>query len=147
MEQPTGIGWPEEFTPAVALDRAFDARYGLEVLSHDVPGEGVVHGRVAVRDELKTEHGFVHGGVFAAAAEALASQGTAVAVIPDGFAAMGLSNDTTVLADVTGGAIGFEARVRSRGEDAWLWTVEATADDGTTVAFSRVTVAVRPFRR
>jgi 1,4-dihydroxy-2-naphthoyl-CoA hydrolase len=147
VEPPTGIGWPEEFTPAVALDRSFDARYGLEIVGHDVPGEGVVHGRVAVRDELKTEHGFVHGGVFAAAAEAVASQGTALAVMPSGLAAMGLSNDTTVLADVTDGAIAFEARVRSRGEDAWLWTVEATGDDGATVAFSRVTVAVRPFRR
>ena len=94
--------------------------------------------------ELLTRHGAVQGGVYASAAEALASRGTALAVIPDGHAAMGQGNDTTVLGRVARGAIEFEARVLSRGEDAWLWAVEARAG-GSPVAFTRVTVAVRPF--
>jgi hypothetical protein len=65
-------------------------------------------------------------------------------VIPQGFAAMGQGNDTTLLERVSDGVIELEARVRSREEDAWLWTVDATAADGSLVAFSRVTVAVRP---
>src|SRR4051795_8679577 len=126
---------PEGFTPVVAFDRCFDAQYGLEVVSDDVDGEGIVRGRVPVRDALLSEHGFVHGGVFASAAEALASRGTALSVIPDGFAAMGQGNDTTVLAPVRGGTLAVEARLLSRGDDAWLWRVEATADDGSLVAF------------
>jgi acyl-coenzyme A thioesterase PaaI-like protein len=36
---------------------------GLEVVSEDVGREGVMRGRVPVRDFLLTGHGFVHGGV------------------------------------------------------------------------------------
>jgi 1,4-dihydroxy-2-naphthoyl-CoA hydrolase len=135
---------PAGFTPAVAFDVCFDARYGLDVTHEDVAGEGVVRGRVEVAPELLTRDGFVQGGVFASAAEALASRGTALTVIPQGFAAMGQGNDTTVLEPVAEGAIELEARVLRRREDAWLWTVESVVD-GTPVAFSRVTVAVRPF--
>ena len=137
---------PAGFTPAVPFEECFDARYGLEVTYEDVAGEGVVRATVPVGGSLLTAHGFVHGGVFAAAAEALASRGTALSVIPEGSAAMGQGNDTTVVAAAGGGAIAFEARLLRRGDDAWLWSVEATADDGSLVAFSRVTVAVRPFR-
>ena len=148
--------------PVVAYDRSFDARYGLEISGHD-PEAGELRGSIAVRDDLLTEHGLVHGGVFAAAAEAIASTGTALVVMGDGDAAMGLSNDTTVLADVRGGTIQLHARAVHRGgadtpvlagasevlrgEREWVWTVDATGDDERPVAHSRVTVAVRPLRR
>jgi uncharacterized protein (TIGR00369 family) len=135
---------PQGFTPVVDLDACFDAVYGLEIVSEDVEGEGVLRGRVAVRGELLTEHGVLHGGVPAAVAEALASRGTALSVIPQGFAAMGLSNDTTILAAVRDGVVDVEARLLSRGEDAWSWTVESRDTAGRACAFSRVTVAVRP---
>ena len=132
--------------PVVAYDRSFDASYGLEILEHDAEAREL-RGRIAVRDEVLTEHGIVHGGIFAAAAEAIASTGTALEVMGDGYAAMGLSNDTTVLADVHDGTIHAHARAVSRGEREWVWTVDATGDDGAPVAHSRVTVAVRPLRR
>ena len=132
--------------PVVAYDRTFDARYGLELLEHDAEA-GEVRGRVAVRPELLTEHGLLHGGVLAGAAEALASTGTALAVMGNGDAAMGLSNDTTVLADVREGTIRAHARAVHRGEREWVWTVDAVDDDDRPVAHSRVTVAVRPLRR
>ena len=47
---------------------------------------------------------------------------------------------------MSSGTIHAEARVVVRGDDAWVWSVEASDDDGATVAFSRVTVAVRPMR-
>jgi 1,4-dihydroxy-2-naphthoyl-CoA hydrolase len=137
---------PAGFTPAVPFEVCFDAQYGLEVVSGDIEGEAlVVRGRVPVRDALLTGEGVVHGGVFATAAEALASRGTALAVIPDGFMAMGQSNDTNVLAPVSEGVIHFEARVVGRGEDAWVWTVHASDEAGRPCGLSRVTVAVRPF--
>jgi 1,4-dihydroxy-2-naphthoyl-CoA hydrolase len=132
--------------PVVAYDRSFDASYGLEISGHDAEA-AELRGRIPVREELLTRHGLVHGGVFAAAAEAIASTGTALAVMADGCAAMGLSNDTTVVADARDGAIGFHARAVSRGEREWVWTVDATGDDGAPLAHSRVTVAVRPLRR
>jgi uncharacterized protein (TIGR00369 family) len=136
-------GMPEGFTPVVPFDQCFDAQYGLEVVALDVEGEGLVRGRVPVRDELLTEQGSVHGGVFASAAEALASRGTALSVIPKGFAAMGQSNDTSILEFIGEGVIHFDARVRSRGEHLWTWTVDACDEAGRPCAHSRVTVAVR----
>ncbi|NUT57276.1 MAG: PaaI family thioesterase, partial [Agromyces sp.] len=95
--------------PVVAYDRSYDARYGLEISGHDAEA-AEIRGRIAVREEILTAHGIVHGGVFAAAAEAIASTGTALEVMGEGNAAMGLSNDTTVLADARDGVIGFFAR-------------------------------------
>jgi uncharacterized protein (TIGR00369 family) len=139
-DQPTA---PPRWEPSVPFESTFDARYGLEFLDHDAEA-AELRGRVAVKPELLTAHGHVHGGVFAGAAEAIASTGTALAVLERGEAAMGLSNDTTVLADVTGGVLHAHARAVSRGEDQWVWTVDATDDDRRPVAHSRVTVAVRP---
>jgi 1,4-dihydroxy-2-naphthoyl-CoA hydrolase len=144
VEEPAITAMPAGFTPVVPFDECFDAQYGLEVVSDDVDGEGVVRGRVPVRDLLLTERGAVHGGVFASAAEALASRGTAMSVIPHGFMAMGLSNDTNILQPVSEGVIHVEARVVSRAEDAWVWTVDARDETGRACALSRVTVAVRP---
>jgi uncharacterized protein (TIGR00369 family) len=132
--------------PVVAYDRSFDASYGLEISGHDAEA-AELRGRIPVRDELLTRHGLVHGGVFAGAAEAIASTGTALAVMGDGYAAMGLSNDTTVVADAREGTIHEHARAVHRGEREWVWTVDATGDDGAPLAHSRVTVAVRPLRR
>ena len=69
-----------------------------------------------VRDALLTDAGGLHGGVFAAVAEALASRGTALAVIPQRPVAMGHRNDTNVLARPDEGVIDIEARVLARGE-------------------------------
>jgi 1,4-dihydroxy-2-naphthoyl-CoA hydrolase len=141
---PEHTAMPEEWEPVVPFDRCFDAHYGLEVVEDDVPGEGVVRGRVAVRDGLLGRFGTVTSGVFASIAEALASRGTAFAVIPEGRAAMGMSNDTTVLEPVSEGTLHAEARVHARVDGAWVWTVAVRDDAGRPCALSRVTVAVRP---
>ena len=132
--------------PVVAYDRTFDASYGLEFSDHDAEA-ATLRGRIAVSDGILTEHGLVHGGVLAGAAEAIASTGTALVVMADGDVAMGLSNDTTVVADVRDGTIHLLARAVFRSEREWVWTVDATGEDGEPLAHSRVTVAVRPLRR
>ena len=109
----------QRWEPVVPYDRSFDASYGLEFLAHDAEA-GEIRGRFAVTGKVLSEHGLVHGGVFASAAEALASTGTALAVMDDRNAAMGLSNDTTVLADVASGTVHADARAISREGDAWL---------------------------
>jgi len=118
----------------------FDALYGLELT--EVSGE-VVCGRVVVRDELRQPAGLVHGGVYAAVAESLASYGTALAVMPEGRMAMGLSNNASFIRPVTGGTIYAMARPRHRGRSTWVWEVEVLDDDGQLCALVRVTIAVR----
>ncbi len=123
------------------LDRGFDRLYGLELTEI---GEALMRATVAVREVLKQPAGVVHGGVYAAIAESLATTGTTLAVRGDGNTAMGLSNQTSFLRPISAGAINAEARVRHRGRTTWIWEVELTDDAGRLCALTRVTVAVRP---
>ena len=122
----------------------FDALLGLELLECT---DELVTAQVAVRDELRQPFGLVHGGVFATIAETLASVGTAVVVVPEGQAAMGLSNQTSFLRPITEGTIHGRATRRHRGRTTWIWDIEITDDAGRICALSRMTIAVRPLRR
>lgn len=126
---------------AFARTRGFDALYGLEVL--EVSDE-LVRAQVVVRDELRQPSGLVHGGVLASIAETLASLGTAVVVVPQGEAAMGLANSTSFVRPITDGTIHARAIRRHRGRTTWIWDVEVTDDSGRLCAMSRMTIAVRP---
>ena len=125
------------FEPTLGFDRV----YGLEI---DEIADGLVRGRVQVRDDLKQPAGLVHGGIYASIAESLATNGTAAVVHADGNTAMGLSNQTSFLRPVTEGSITGVGRARHRGRTTWVWEVELTDDDGRLCALTRVTVAVRP---
>jgi 1,4-dihydroxy-2-naphthoyl-CoA hydrolase len=118
----------------------FDRLYGLELLDLDPGG---ARAEVRVRDELKQPFGLVHGGVFAAIAESLASIATSVAVRDEGRIAMGLSNQTSFLRPVTEGTIHAIAVAKHRGRTTWVWEVEMTDDSGRLCVLSRMTVAVR----
>jgi uncharacterized protein (TIGR00369 family) len=123
--------------------RGFDALYGLELLSYS---DSEVRARVAVREELKQPAGLVHGGVYAAIAESLASLATAVAVASEGSTAMGLSNSTSFLRPITEGAIHARATRLHRGRTTWVWDVRFSDDADHTCAVTRMTIAVRPPR-
>jgi uncharacterized protein (TIGR00369 family) len=77
-------------------------------------------------------------------AEGMASEATFRAVYPDGFIAIGMSNQTSFLRPITAGTIHAEARRRHRGRTTWLWEVDFTDDEGHLCALTRVTIAVRP---
>jgi 1,4-dihydroxy-2-naphthoyl-CoA hydrolase len=117
----------------------FDGLYGLELLELT---DDCARGQVQVRDELKQPHGLVHGGVFAAIAESLASIGTAVAVRREGKLTMGLSNQTSVLRPITDGTIHAAAIRKHRGRTTWVWEVEMTDDSGQLCVLTRMTIAV-----
>ena len=126
--------------PLIPLEQSFDGLYGLEFVES---GDGVVRGRAAVRDAIKQPLGLVHGGVYAAMAESLASTGTYLAVVDEGRIAMGLSNATSFLRPITEGHVHATARARHRGRTTWIWDVEITDDQERLCAMSRVTIAVR----
>jgi 1,4-dihydroxy-2-naphthoyl-CoA hydrolase len=124
-----------------ASPRGFDRLYGLELLEHD---DQHVSARVRVREEIKQPAGLVHGGVYASIAESLASLATALAVLPGGETAMGLSNSTSFLRPITEGTIHAEATRLHRGRTTWVWDVRFSDDAGHTCAVTRMTIAVRP---
>jgi uncharacterized protein (TIGR00369 family) len=118
----------------------FDRLYGLEFEAWD---EHEVRARVPVREEVKQPAGLVHGGLYAAIAETIASMATAFTVAPEA-SAVGQSNSTSFLRPITQGTVHAVARRRHRGRTTWLWDVEITDDDGRLCAVTRMTIAVRP---
>src|SRR5437588_6294754 len=120
--------------PYVA-EHGFDGLFGMEYV--EVSSE-LLRARVAVREELKQPAGLVHGGVYAAMAESLASLGTALSVMPEGQLAMGLANNTSFLRPITSGTINAQARPRHRGRTTWVWEVEITDDERRLCVLSRV---------
>ena len=96
-----------------------------------------------MRDAIKQAMGLVHGGVFASIAESITSLATAMAVIPEGRTAQGLSNQTSFLRPIVDGTIHATARRRHRGRTTWVWEVDITDDQDRLCALVRMTVAVR----
>ena len=127
--------------PPVPLDETLDGTLGFETLE---TGPERATGRVTVERRIQQPMGLVHGGVYAALAESLASRATFAAVYPDGNVATGMSNSTSFLRPITGGHVNAEARRRHKGRTTWIWDVDFTDDEGRLCATSRVTMAVRP---
>jgi uncharacterized protein (TIGR00369 family) len=128
-------------SPPVPLEHTLDGTLGFETLEMT---DEHVRGRVPVEPRIQQPMGLVHGGVYAALAESLASEATFRAVYPDGFLAVGLSNQTSFMRPVTAGHVNAEGRRRHRGRTTWVWDVDFTDDDGRLCASTRVTLAVRP---
>jgi uncharacterized protein (TIGR00369 family) len=121
--------------------RGFDRLYGLELLACS---DTDVRAQVTVRDELKQPAGLLHGGVYAAVAESIASIATALAVFEQGDMAVGLSNNTSFLRPITEGLVHAQATRLHRGRTTWVWDVRFSDDADRTCAVTRMTIAVRP---
>jgi uncharacterized protein (TIGR00369 family) len=119
----------------------FAEEIGVEWLNLD-PDDA--RARIAIFPKHHQPYGIVHGGVFAALAESLASVATYGAVREEGMVAMGQANDTTFLRPIADGHANAAATPRHRGRTTWVWDVEVTDDEGRVCALSRVTIAVRP---
>jgi 1,4-dihydroxy-2-naphthoyl-CoA hydrolase len=132
---------PDLPASAIPWEKTLDGTLGLELIEWTAE---VTRGRIPVTDKLKQPYGLVHGGVFAAMAESLASIATAAAVHDDGMLAVGQSNLTSFMRPVTDGYVHGEGRPRHRGRTTWVWELDFTDDEGRLCAISRVTMAVRP---
>jgi uncharacterized protein (TIGR00369 family) len=142
MEHAPLTAIPEGFTPAIALERCFDAMYGLELLDEGAH-DGVLRGRVVIRDELRQHFGLLHGGVVAALAEALASRGTWLAVYREGKVVMGMSNETNFMRPLLEGYVHATARPVHKGCTRWVWEVKCHDDQQRLCALTTVNIAVR----
>ena len=118
----------------------FDALYGLQL---DAADGDEVRGHVVIDDRHLQPRGLVHGGLYAAIAESLASLGTAVGTGMEKFVA-GLSNHASFLRPVfAGDTITAVGAPRHRGRTTWVWEIEISDGEGRTCALVRVTIAVR----
>jgi 1,4-dihydroxy-2-naphthoyl-CoA hydrolase len=124
----------------VVSEETLDSHLGFEIIEVK---EDSARAQVPVTNRTLQPYGLVHGGVYAALAESLASMATAAAVWEDGNIAVGLSNATSFVRPATGGTVHALATRRHRGRTTWIWDVDMTDDDGRLCATTRVTMAVR----
>lgn len=135
--------WEHEALPVplLPLERTFEGFLGLEW--HELTDDSA---RVsfAVRDNLKQPLGLLHGGIYCAVAETVASVATVRAVWRDGLIGSGLSNSASFLRPVTAGTVHVTARCRHHDEREWLWSHEFRDAQDRLCALVDVTIAVRP---
>jgi|SRR5579884_1913577 len=120
----------------------FDDLYGLQVGTVTATS---VEAHMNVSENVRQPFGLVHGGVYAAVAESLATLGTIEGIGPNQIA-LGLSNSTNFLRPVQSGQLRALASVTHRGRTTCVWDVAVHDDAGHLCAVARVTVAVRPRR-
>jgi len=125
----------------VPLESAFDATIGF--VTHETDEIERCSGHLPVRPQVCQPFGIIHGGVYAAIAETLASTGTARGVMAGGGVPLGMANNTSFLRPVGEGTVHGTAVAIHRGRTSWVWDVEMRDDDGRLCATSRVTIAVR----
>ncbi|MGH8902030.1 MAG: PaaI family thioesterase [Egibacteraceae bacterium] len=102
-----------------------------------------------LRPELHQPFGVVHGGVYAAIIESLASIGantwlTDSSGFRPGLRAVGVSNHTDFLRSARQGRLRAEAMPIQRGQTFQLWAVTVTDDDGRLCAHGKVRLANLP---
>jgi len=122
-------------------EETLESHLGFEIIEIK---EDSARAQVPVTNRTMQPYGLVHGGVYAALAESIASVATAAAVWEDGNIAVGLSNATSFVRPATTGTVHALATRRHRGRTTWVWDVDMTDDDGRLCATTRVTMAVRP---
>jgi 1,4-dihydroxy-2-naphthoyl-CoA hydrolase len=122
------------------LQRTLDGALGIETLE---VAEDVARSRCPITDRVRQPYGLVHGGLYAAMAESLASIATGLHVHKEGYIAVGLSNSTSFMRPATEGFVHALATRRHKGRTTWVWDVDMTDDQGRLCASTRVTMAVR----
>ena len=128
-------------SPVIPLERSFEGWLGLEWLELEPDS---AHVRFEVRENLKQPLGLLHGGIYSAVAETVASVATVNAVWQDGYIGSGLSNYASFLRPVTGGTLDVIAKLRGHDDREWTWGHEFRDEQGRLCALVDVTIAVRP---
>jgi 1,4-dihydroxy-2-naphthoyl-CoA hydrolase len=130
--------------PSVLESSNFDRHCGIDVVE---ASESKVRAVVPVQPELLQPTGVIHGGVYAAIAEGIASLGTNHAVHRRGKVAMGMSNSTNFVRPIRSGRIHAVATPLHLGLTTSVWDVEMRDDNDRLCAVSRVTLAIRTLRQ
>jgi 1,4-dihydroxy-2-naphthoyl-CoA hydrolase len=117
-----------------AIRGGFNTALGLTVVSASY--EEVV-GEIVLGPQHHQPYGIVHGGVYAAMVETLASVGAALNLAALGLHAVGLDNNTSFLKAVRCGTLLGIGRPLSRGRRTQVWEVLVSCSD-ELVAVGRV---------
>jgi 1,4-dihydroxy-2-naphthoyl-CoA hydrolase len=127
--------------PLLPLENTFEGFLGLEWVELTPTS---AKARFQVRDNLRQPLGLLHGGIFSAVAETIASVATVAAVWREGKTGSGLSNTASFLRPVLSGTVEVTATLRGHDDREWLWSHEFRNDQGKLCAIVDVVFAVRP---
>lgn len=123
----------------VPEDLATDPFTGMIGLVWDSLSRNQVTAHLDANARHHQPHGIVHGGVYAAVAEVMASVGGSMNLDGPAQIAVGISNQTDFLRAHSDGRLDATAEPAFIGETRQLWTVDIyRAHDGKPVARSRV---------
>ena len=128
-------------SPLIPLENTFEGFLDLDWLELTLES---AHVQFKVRENLKQPLGLLHGGIYAAVAETVASVATVNNVWRDGFVGSGLSNYASFLRPVTDGLVDVRAGLRGHDDREWLWNHEFRDERENLCALVEVTIAVRP---
>lgn len=127
-------------SPRIPLENTFEGFLGLEWIALTLDS---AHVRFEVRENLKQPLGLMHGGIYSAVAETVASVATVNNVWRDGYIGAGLSNYASFLRPITEGAVDVTATLRGHDEREWTWGHEFRDQRENLCALVDVTIAVR----
>ena len=133
--------WDRLPEPVIPIARTFEGFLDLNWLELELDS---VHVQFQVRENLKQPLGLMHGGIYAAVAETVASVATVNNVWREGFIGSGLSNYSSFLRPITDGVVDVHARLRGHDEREWTWGHEFRDERGNLCVLVDVTIAVRP---
>ena len=137
-------GWQppdlEGLPTLIPLERTFEGFLGLEWLELTATSASV---RFEVRENLKQSLGLLHGGVYSAVAETMASVATFRVVWEDGFICSGSRNAANFLRPITGGQARAVGELRFRDEREWFWGHHFYDAKDRLCAVVDVTISVR----
>jgi 1,4-dihydroxy-2-naphthoyl-CoA hydrolase len=128
-------------TPLIPVDRTFEGFLALEWVELT---SSSAHVRFQVRENLLQPFGLLHGGIYCAVAESVASVATVNAVWREGKIGSGLNNSASFLRPVTTGPVDVVAALRGHDDREWFWGHEFRDEQGRLCALVDVTIAVRP---
>ncbi|MGW0160956.1 PaaI family thioesterase [Mycobacterium sp. NPDC003323] len=118
------------------LGAGFDSELGLQYL--EVTPDGG-RAQLVITDKVKQPWGIVHGGVYCAIVESLASVSGHVWLAENGGGTVvGVNNNTDFLRAIRAGTVTAVSTPIHRGRRQQLWLITITDEDGKTVARGQV---------
>ncbi|AGB23584.1 hypothetical protein Mycsm_03278 [Mycobacterium sp. JS623] len=118
------------------LGKGFDNELGLEYLEFSPDG---LRAQLQIHDKLLQMAGIVHGGVYCAVIESVASVSGAVWLAEHGGGTVvGVNNNTDFLRAISSGTVTAQSTPIHRGRRQQLWLVTITDDDDRVVARGQV---------
>ncbi|MEH3128865.1 MAG: PaaI family thioesterase [Mycolicibacterium neoaurum] len=118
------------------LGAGFDSELGLQYLEMTPDGG---RARLVISDKLKQPWGIVHGGVYCAIVESLASvSGHVWLAEHGGGTVVGVNNNTDFLRAIKSGTVTAESTPIHRGRRQQLWLITITDEEDRTVARGQV---------